>query len=334
MSHTAPQITPQPPPLQLTTRPGLLRSASQHLTLAFPLKALACLPPPPTHTPPCHPSPIIPRFHYSRIVCALEPSQPRPVPLLTSGTIVAKQSGSGATVSTVFTGDGGSALAWADNGVARLLPVAWTASPTLVSEAIFYGATRYARKQLFGGGRPPCPAIPPSATATATSAPLASATPSPSSTPSASTAAAAAAAAVATAEATIIAVGSSVAALFVGLVLGVAATRSGSAFSSWLSGARAVASAPTVNPLQLRATPRQAPAAALPQPAVAAALPQPAVAAAAEGAWVRRSDETDVWYENTATGETSWEEWFVQSDGAEKWWTSRVTGEARWTAPS
>ena len=63
----------------------------------------------------------------------------------------------------------------------------------------------------------------------------------------------------------------------------------------------------------------------------AAAAPPPA--APAGGGWVLRRDETDTWYEDPVTGESSWEEWKCEIDGVDTWWTSRVTGEARWTAP-
>ena len=186
--------------------------------------------PPPPHSPL---TPNIPNRIPSRLVCALQPNWPRPLPLFASGTIAASQA-SGTTVSTTFSVATGAALAWADYVAVRLLPAAWEGSPTLVSEAIFYGATRYAGAELFGGGRAPCAVVPPSATPTPTPglSPSRSSAPSPSSTPSAGAAAAAAAAAAATAEATKVAAGVSVAALLIGLALGVAVSRFGS-ISSW-----------------------------------------------------------------------------------------------------
>ena len=108
-----------------------------------------------------------------QIACALrDASLPRPLPLLSFGTLSALDRHTGATVSTPYFLDLGAWLAFADYLVGAALPFSFP-FPRPVSDAIVYGTQRYAQALLFGATRPPCPVVT-----------LPSASPSPGSSPS------------------------------------------------------------------------------------------------------------------------------------------------------
>jgi len=128
-----------------------------------------------------------------QLACALrDPTLPRPLPLLSFGTLSALDRHTGATVSTPYFLDLGAWLAFADSLVSSALPFSYSI-PRPVSEAAVYGVQRYAQGILFGPTRPPCPAVTwPSASPSPGSSPSPTPTPSlspgssPSTTPTAS----------------------------------------------------------------------------------------------------------------------------------------------------